>query len=53
VRKQRRNDPRELATSFGNVMIESLYCLDDFNMTLADYQRHGNEKKKKANGQGR
>jgi orotate phosphoribosyltransferase len=52
VRKQRRNEPREIITSFGPVMVESLFCLDDFNMTLADYQRYGNEKKKKANGGG-
>jgi orotate phosphoribosyltransferase len=52
VRKQRRNDPREISTSFGNVMIESLYCLDDFNMTLDDYQRHSSEKAKTQNGGG-
>jgi len=52
VRKQRRSEPRQLATSFGEVMIESLYCLDDFNMTLADYQRNNNEKKKSQNGGG-
>jgi len=52
VRKQRRNEPRELVTSFGNVMIESLYCLDDFNMTLSDYQRNAGEKKQSQNGGG-
>jgi len=52
VRKQRRNEPRQLTTSFGDVMIESLYCLDDFNMTLSDYLRNGNEKTKSKNGGG-
>ena len=46
VRKQRRIEPRQLATSFGDVMIESIFCLDDFNMKLDDYRRNGNEKKK-------
>src|SRR5262245_15982640 len=52
VRKQRRKDAREIATSLGPIFIESLYCLDDFDMTLADYQRNGNAKTIKANGRG-
>jgi len=53
VSKTKRSDPQRIITSGGTIVIESLYCLDDFNMKLADYARARSlDENKKKNGGG-
>jgi len=38
VRKQKASEPHQIATSIGTVLIDSIFTLDDFQMTYEDYQ---------------